>query len=254
MMSEFLLYFSSAGLSMNPDKSEVIMFRSSNATKTMDVKVGEQLESESVKLLGVTVQQNYRFQKHARNVSNSVNYKLSRLGKVLPHLERRTGKMILESLIHSTINYLLEVWGGAKTVQIKVQKSLNNALRLLTGSTMRTNVERLMSQEAWLNVPNMYRFAVVQAMRRLLKTRKPMHCWMTVCERPAVPIERDLRDRGMTFAWFPMSEKARSSFLRTGKTLMNSHRFAQRLFAGDEDEIKAEIKITLVTKNGNPNI
>ena len=73
MMSEFLLYFSSAGLSMNPDKSEVIMFRSSNATKTMDVKVGEQLESESVKLLGVTVQQNYRFLEMRYVNSRNVN-------------------------------------------------------------------------------------------------------------------------------------------------------------------------------------
>ena len=92
-------------------------------------------------------------------------------------------------------------------------------------------------------------------MRRLTKTRKPLNCWKTICQRPAIPHAHDLRDRGMTFAWYPVVESAKSCFLWTGKLLMNQHRVAQRLWADmTQKEIRDELKQTLVTSHGNSNV
>ena len=65
MEEEFAEYFSSAGLAMNKDKSEVIMFRSHRPTRV--ITIGDQEEACHVKLLGVTVEKGFKFNKHASN-------------------------------------------------------------------------------------------------------------------------------------------------------------------------------------------
>ena len=59
MMDEFLQYFSAAGLSMNPTKSELIVFRRGRQESVL--KVGDQEESGRIKLLGVNVDKGYSF-------------------------------------------------------------------------------------------------------------------------------------------------------------------------------------------------
>ena len=75
MEEEFAEYFSSAGLAMNKDKSEVIMFRSHR--QSTQIKVGDQVEADQVKLLGLTVQKNYKVDKHAKILAATLRTKRS---------------------------------------------------------------------------------------------------------------------------------------------------------------------------------
>ena len=76
MMKEFLDYFSSCGLSMNPSKSELIVFRRGRQQQTLHV--GGQEEETHTKLLGVMVQKGYNFQKHATTVVGTVRTKMEK--------------------------------------------------------------------------------------------------------------------------------------------------------------------------------
>ena len=69
-MGEFLLYFSSAGLSMNPSKSELILFRQGPQEPTL--KVRDEPEAGKIKLLGVNVEKGYTFEAHANQVAATV--------------------------------------------------------------------------------------------------------------------------------------------------------------------------------------
>ena len=66
-------YFSSAGLALIKDKCKIIMLRCHYQKKV--IKVGDQHEAEQVKLLGVTVQQDYKFDKHAKILAATIRTK-----------------------------------------------------------------------------------------------------------------------------------------------------------------------------------
>ena len=68
LLLEFSAYFSSAGLAMNPDKSELIMFR--RGCQNQKLQVGGQHKTTKLELLGVTVKKGYHFQVHAIQISS----------------------------------------------------------------------------------------------------------------------------------------------------------------------------------------
>ena len=65
-----------------------------------------QEESKVVRLLGLWIDNNYRFETHTQKVLQKVRFKLANLSKVRPFLSEDKAKMIVESLVHSTINYM----------------------------------------------------------------------------------------------------------------------------------------------------
>ena len=82
MEEEFADYFSSVGLAMNLDKSEIIMFYSHCQSQT--ITVGEQEEADHVKLNSVTVEKGYWFNKHTKILSATISSKVEKLAKVIP--------------------------------------------------------------------------------------------------------------------------------------------------------------------------
>ena len=256
MSAEFSTYFKSAGFSMNPEKSEVILFRTSPQKQTRVVHVGDQPESEHVKLLGVTVEKGYRFKKHARNVAKAVNYKVSRMSKIFDSLGKKEGKQILESLTLSSINYLLEVYGNKKGVQSIVQKSLNNAVRLLCGGGKRDDVGQMLTSSGWLNLTNMYRLALITSLRRLLDTNKPPVCAQLLNEgQRYLRHEHNLRYKGIPIGWFPQASSSRECFLLQAIEESNKHRIPHKHWGDmEKSEIRAEISKILATSNYNGNL
>ena len=85
LMEEFVSYFSSAGLAMNPEKSELILFR--RGRQSQELKVGNQVESTRVKLLGVTVEKGYQFNSHSSNVSAAVKLKVEKISNAVKLLD-----------------------------------------------------------------------------------------------------------------------------------------------------------------------
>ena len=248
-------YFSSAGLAMNPDKSEIIMFRTSPRMQTLTVKVGDQEESQSVKLLGLTVEKGYKFHRHAKNVAKAVNYKVTRLAKVIGSLSKKVAKNMTESLVHSTIYYLLEIYGHLTGVQSTVQKSLNNGVRLITGASRRDNIERQLNAEGWLNLPNMYRLSLITTLRRVVHTGVPLLCIRILTDRRGRDHDHHLRDRGMSIGWHPEATAARQCFLYQSVMISNQHRITGQHWGNmSQSEIRSSISNILRVANYNGNV
>ena len=85
-MEEFYDYFTSVGLCMNPEKSELILFRKGRKTETL--YVGDQEEAEKIKLLGVIIDKGYTFASHAAQVAATVNQKFEKLSTFV----KKTGR------------------------------------------------------------------------------------------------------------------------------------------------------------------
>ena len=114
--TEFLEYFSAAGLSMNPDKSEIISFQSKR-TRTQELTVGGQTEAEKVKLLGVVVDTGYKFSSMSKKVAQTMEDRSSKLSKLYPLMSKKRKMMVTEALILSTIDFCIEIWGKNSDVQ-----------------------------------------------------------------------------------------------------------------------------------------
>ena len=96
MMKGFQTYFFSCGLRMNPSKSELVVF--SRGHQQQPLNVGGQEENTHAKLLGVTVQKGYQFQKHVQLVLGTVRTKLEKLSKVVPMMD--TAYYLSHTVLH----------------------------------------------------------------------------------------------------------------------------------------------------------
>ena len=253
MMEEFGRYFSSCGLAMNPEKSELVLFRGRWLPSSRLVSVGDQVESDSMKLLGLTVQTGYRFDRHAKNVAASCNMKTSRIGKIIGSLDKKTAKTVTESIIISTATYLLEIYGPRLSVQSKVQKSLNNSLRMLSGGNKRTHVDDMLRSEGWLSMTNLYRLQLIMSMRRVISTRNPFLIFYHLFGVGKSQVYT-LRNRGLELQWNPLLESARSCFLYAATQEMNLLHISQQLWPTDDPrEIRDMIKSQVINHHGNYN-
>ena len=106
LLEEFKKYFSSCGLAMNPSKSELIVFRNrglhNKIQKLRDLYVCGQKESEKVKLLGITVNNQYDFRGHVKNVVIKLKYKSMCLKRISDLIPMDTLRMIGDSILRGT--------------------------------------------------------------------------------------------------------------------------------------------------------
>ena len=174
LLEEFRKYFSSCGLAMNPTKSELIVFRNrglhNKIHKLRDLYVCGQKESEKVKLLGITVNNQYDFKDHAKNVVTKLKYKSACLKRIAELVPGDILRMIGDSILRGTITYGLEVYGRDKSLMKTIQVAYNIGIRVVTKSGPVESIAPLLVKLKWLNVKCMYKMLNVQMMYRLFRT------------------------------------------------------------------------------------
>ena len=174
LLKEFQDYFSSAGLSMNPSKSELIVFRNrgqyNKIIKERDLYVAGQKESLKVKLLGVTVTSEYKFNEHAKIVCSKLVYKAAALQRISRHVKPDLLKMAADSLLRGTLTYALEIYGRDKLIRKTVQKAYNRGIRVTTCSEPTASIAPLLDRLGWLNLNCQYKLLQVTMLFRLMRT------------------------------------------------------------------------------------
>jgi len=124
-------WFKNNRLTLHPDKSRFIVHsRDKLITLKLDNKIimrcGNGLQEESVKLLGLHIDEDLSWKFHVNNVVKKIskgNYLLWRHRK---KLNIETKKLIYESFVRSHILYCLTVWGGAK---VNILKPLHKVIK-----------------------------------------------------------------------------------------------------------------------------
>jgi hypothetical protein len=122
-------WFKNNRLTLHPDKSKFLIH---SRDKLISIKLdsknisrcGYGLQEESVKLLGLNIDENLDWKVHLKNLETKIskgNYLLWRHGK---KLNVTTKKVIYESFVRCHLLYGLTVWGGAKPSLIKPLEKL----------------------------------------------------------------------------------------------------------------------------------
>ena len=88
--------------------------------------------TRSVKLLGISVDDELKFDKHVKTLCQKVSRKVSAFSRVAPYIDKKKGKILYHTFIMSNFNYFPFVWMFCdKTQNKEIHRVRKRALRIL---------------------------------------------------------------------------------------------------------------------------
>jgi len=158
-LADLSQWFSLNCLALNPIKSDAILLGThqwnSTLSKISHINVVGSIVplSDSVKLLGVTLDKSLTFNKHANQVSQSCYYHLKALRHFRHCLDNHIASLIAHALISSRLEYCNSVlYGAPHYVTHKLQRVQSSLARIVLQSDSLAHSEPLVWQLHWLPV------------------------------------------------------------------------------------------------------
>ena len=125
--------------------------------------------SDSVKILGVTLDPHLSWDSHVGIVVRRCNCVLIGLARLRHKLPKCTRQLLVQALVFPHIRYCLTVWGNCSaTLRARVQKVINFGARIVYGLGRRDHVTPALKELGWSTVDEMVRERDIAVMRRLL--------------------------------------------------------------------------------------
>ena len=137
---------------------------------------------ESIKLLGVNLQQNLSYNMHLEGVE----------GFLLPEVRRRLGALrhlckevpmksrlnLANGIIMSKVVYMIALWGGTYPKNLrKIQAAINRIARWVTRASRRVKTVNLMTRCNWLTIPELVEQHFLLALWKIMWTQTPPQLW-----------------------------------------------------------------------------
>ena len=142
-----IAWFEMNNMKFNTDKCHLLI--SGNKNEYMWAKLDEDIvwESNDVELLGVTIDNNLRFDKHVSNICLKANRKLSALTRVAKFVPFKKRRILFKAFIESQFKYCPLVWMfHGRQINDKINKLHERALRIVYNDTV-TSFENLLIKD-----------------------------------------------------------------------------------------------------------
>ena len=128
------------------------------------------MPAESVKILGVRLDQNLTWDHHIAAVTRRCYCVLIGLARIRCRIPRETRRLLVEALVFPHISYCLCVWGSCTVTQRRrVQKCINFAARVVSGVGYREHISGTLRELGWSDVGGMLNERDLMMMYRLVK-------------------------------------------------------------------------------------
>ena len=237
---------------LNMSKCELIIFRSSRKEFTQTLPGGQE-EVNCVKLLGLHIDNSYRFTTHTEKVCQKLRFKLANLNRVRPYLSQGKAKLITESLVMSTISYMATLYLRIPSNRKKIQKLMNVSARSVLRAPPRSHVEDLLRELYWLNTENLWEYLLICVMRRLRERllRAPISFEEVFVNRN--PELRRLRGNDLRVQWTRMTSHGLNSFISNGCEAYNKYNLNPEMFL-NEEVFKETVKFRIFSRCSNGNL
>lgn len=169
--AEYHRYFSAQGMKLNLEKEEHIVHAHSALKRTKEggVRVDGRPEASKVKLLGMTVESNYKFSAHTSKLISQANQRLAHVAKVKDLVPAKQLRIMMDSLVFSILDWGLELVGRDLTNLKRLQLVQNVAMRVLTNAGMEMSIRVMIQRLKMLNMLNRTRLKRMSLMRRIIK-------------------------------------------------------------------------------------
>jgi len=140
------------GMQINPDKSEIMVIGTRAQLKKVectkkDISIGGASVSfsDTVKILGVTLDKHLSFDKHVSEVCQMMNYHIRGLRHIRPHLTVNQASQLGCSIVFSRLDYCNSVLHGTSVHNLnKLQRVQNNLARVVLNERLRNSASPLL--------------------------------------------------------------------------------------------------------------
>jgi len=153
-------WFSQNGLNINPEKSEAVLLSTIQHARTTsslltDVNVAGSIVplTDTVKLLGVTIDRHLSFDSHVQNVCKSAYYHTRALKHIRSSLSTNMAKTVASALVNSRLDYANSVLHNTSSVNMLILKRVQNSLaRVVTYTKRVEHIHPVLHQLHWLPI------------------------------------------------------------------------------------------------------
>ena len=142
-----IAWFEMNYMKLNTDKCHLLM--SGNKKEQMWAKLDRDIiwESNNAKLLGITLDNKLKFDKHVYNFCSKANRKLSTLTRVAQFFPFKKKRVLFKAIIVSQFKYCPLLWMiHGRQINDKINKLYKRALRIVYNDTI-TSVEELLVED-----------------------------------------------------------------------------------------------------------
>ena len=126
-----LMWFNNNHFKMNPDKCQLLITNHGEdiSTKIENITIKG---SVSIKLLGVTIDNELNFKEHISNICKKANLKLHALARITHLLNRNKLRILMKAFIESQFGYCPLIWMfHNRSLNNKINKVHERALRIV---------------------------------------------------------------------------------------------------------------------------
>jgi hypothetical protein len=169
---------------------------------------------ETHKHLGLTLSGDLKWTSHITNVVNSSSRKLDLMRGLKYKLDRRSLETIYKSFVRPSLEYGDCLWAGTyDTDLIKLDAIQNEALRIVTGATARSNIDSLYDELDWQTLDVRRTNHCLTMMYKIVNGLVPSYLSALLPPRIGHNVQHNLRNRHDIRAPFCRLESYRRSFL-----------------------------------------
>lgn len=175
-------WFSTNGLSLNPDKSEAIIFSgkqssTSNSQHTdIDLAGSKIAISSKVTSLGVTLDCSLTFTAHISNICQKSHFHIRALRHIRKCLTDDDAKTVASALVGARLDYCNSLFFGISKCNInKLQLIQNTLARVVTGVNRRHHITPILQQLHWLPIQSRIHYKIAIITFKTLKTSTPAY-------------------------------------------------------------------------------
>ena len=179
-LATFLTWFTQNRLKINPSKTEMLIIKSRRQTANTDFSVSfgddEIFPSDSVKILGVTVDPHLSWDVHVGIIVRRCNVVLIGIARLRHKLPKCTRQLLVQTLVFPHIRYCLTVWGNCSaSLKARIQKVINFGARIVSGLARRDHVTPVLRELGWSTIDELIHERDIAAMSRLLSPSCEAH-------------------------------------------------------------------------------
>ena len=154
-ISDICEWMRANALKLNETKTECIVFSRNKDPTSITVTVGTQsLDSQhTVKILGVTFDNNMTFENHVSNICRSIHMNIRKIRRIRKYLTYEAVKTLVQCTVTVRLDYCNSLYCGLplKTIK-KLQLAQNAAARLIAKISPRESISHILIDLHWLPV------------------------------------------------------------------------------------------------------
>jgi len=180
-LSSLHVWFCENGMALNPSKSDAILFGTAQHLKTMSsltsVKIADSAIqfSDTVKILGVTLDSNLTLESHIKAISKSCFYHIRSFRQIRPSMDRSMAMAVASALVSARLDYVNSILFGCPQKHIyRLQRVQHVLARVVMQQAYRSSSStELFKQLHSLPIEWLIRFKLATSTYKALHTGHP---------------------------------------------------------------------------------